>query len=127
MKEYQIQIKLVKYLKSKKLSKFRFFHVANQGIRSTKYKFLLSSMGLKGGCPDLILEFKGGHMVYVEIKAPKGVLSKSQRLWYNISSALKTPHYILKGEFSDISNQLYEIVRRHGKFIETQPKSEVVK
>ena len=92
MKEYQIQIKLVKYLKSKKLSKFRFFHVANQGIRSTKYKFLLSSMGLKSGCPDLILEFKGGHMVYVEIKTSKGVLSKSQKLWYNISSALKTPH-----------------------------------
>jgi len=115
MKEYQIQIKLVKYLKSKKLSKFRFFHVANQGIRSTKYKFLLSSMGLKGGCPDLILEFKGGHMVYVEIKAPKGVLSKSQRLWYNISSALKTPHYILKGEFNDLKNQIDSILTKHYK------------
>ena len=35
-------------------------------------------MGLKAGCPDLILEFKGGKIVYVEIKAIKGVLSKSQ-------------------------------------------------
>ena len=34
--EYQIQIKLINYLKTKKLSKFRFFHVPNQGVRSTK-------------------------------------------------------------------------------------------
>ena len=61
MKEYQFQIKIVNYLKSKKLSKLRFFHVSNQGIRSIKYKSILSKMGLKAGCPDLILEFKGGH------------------------------------------------------------------
>mgnify|MGYP000008529058 FL=1 len=113
MKEYQIQIKLVNYLKTKKLSKFRFFHVPNQGVRSTKYKFLLSSMGLKAGCPDLILEFKGGKIVYVEIKAIKGVLSKSQKLWYNISSSLKTPHYILKGEINDLKIQLNNIITKH--------------
>ena len=113
MKEYQIQIEIVKYLKKKKLSKFRFFHVPNQGARSNKYKFLLSSMGLKAGCPDLVLEFEGGRMVYVEIKAIKGVLSKSQKLWHNISSALKTPHYILKGEINDLFIQLNNIITKH--------------
>ena len=34
---------------------------------------------------------------------------------------------ILKGDFGDIKDELYSIVRKHGRFIETQPKSEVVK
>ena len=57
---------------------------------------LLAQMGMKSGCPDLILEFKGGKMVYIELKTQKGSLSKSQKLWQNVSNALKTPHYILK-------------------------------
>jgi hypothetical protein len=44
MKEYQIQIKIINYLKQKKLSKLRYFHIPNQGIRSFKYKMLLASM-----------------------------------------------------------------------------------
>ena len=47
MKEYQIQIKLINYLKQKKLSKLRFFHIPNQGVRSIKYKMLLAKMGMK--------------------------------------------------------------------------------
>jgi|TARA_R110002126_G_scaffold167311_1_gene315081 hypothetical protein len=113
MKEYQIQIKLVNYLKSKKLSKFRFFHIPNQGIRSIAYKMLLSSMGMKSGCPDLILEFKGGKIVYIEIKTAKGVLSKSQKLWLNTSNSLKTPHYILKGEINDLIIQLNNIINKY--------------
>ena len=115
MKEYQLQIKLVNYLKSKKLSKFRFFHIPNQGRRSLKYQFLLASMGLKAGCPDLILEFKGGRIVYIELKNTRGSLSKAQKLWQNVSNALKTPHYILKGEFNDLKIQLNNIITKHYK------------
>ena len=74
MKEYQIQIKLINYLKQKKLSKLRFFHIPNQGVRSIKYKMLLAQMGMKSGCPDLILEFKGGKMVYIELKTKNAFL-----------------------------------------------------
>ena len=48
MKEYQLQIKIVNYLKSKKLSKFRFFHVPNQGVRSVKHKLLLARVAISG-------------------------------------------------------------------------------
>lgn len=113
MKEYQIQIKLINYLKSKKLSKLRFFHIPNQGVRSMKYKMLLAQMGMKSGCPDLILEFKGGKIVYIELKTQKGSLSKSQKLWQNVSNALKTPHYILKGEINDLFIQLNNIITKH--------------
>tara|TARA_R110000751_G_scaffold215370_1_gene318886 strand:- start:38 stop:388 length:351 start_codon:yes stop_codon:yes gene_type:complete len=113
MKEYQIQIKLINYLKSKKLSKLRFFHIPNQGVRSIKYKMLLASMGMKSGCPDLILEFKGGKMVYIELKTKTGVLSKSQKLWHIQSNILKTPHYILKGDLKDLFIQLNSIITKH--------------
>tara|TARA_R110000782_G_scaffold90063_1_gene173075 strand:- start:23 stop:373 length:351 start_codon:yes stop_codon:yes gene_type:complete len=115
MKEYQIQIKLINHLKSRNLSKLRFYHIPNQGIRSVKYKMLLYSMGLKPGCPDLILEFKNGKIVYIELKTKTGTLSRSQKIWQMFSNILKTPHYILKGEINDLKKQLDEIITKHYK------------
>jgi len=115
MKEYQIQIKLINYLQDKNLSKLRFFHVPNQGIRTIKYKMLLASMGMKAGCPDLILEFKNGKIVYIELKTKTGTLSRSQKIWQMFSNILKTPHYILKGEINDLKEQLDDIITKHYK------------
>jgi hypothetical protein len=128
MKEYKIQIEVCKflfYLQDK--YQFRYFHVPNQGIRSISNKMLLIKMGMKPGCPDLIIEFPAGRIVYIELKSKTGKLSNTQLTWYENSAKLRTPHYILKGDFSDIKDDLYSIVRKYGKFIETQPKSEVVK
>ena len=114
MKEYQLQIKIINYLKSKKLSKLRYFHIPNQGVRSFKYKMLLAQMGMKSGCPDLILEFKNGKIVYIELKTIKGSLSKSQKLWQIVSNLLSTPHYIIKGEnFTSLKKQLDSILVKH--------------
>ena len=114
MKEYQLQIKIINYLKSKKLSKLRYFHIPNQGVRSFKYKILLTQMGMKSGCPDLILEFKNGKIVYIELKTIKGSLSKSQKLWQIVSNLLSTPHYIIKGEnFTSLKKQLDNILVKH--------------
>ena len=110
MKEYKTQIEVCKflyYLQDK--YQFRYFHIPN------------------GGCPDLILEFSAGRIIYIELKSKIGRLADSQKIWYENSVKLRTPHYILKGDFGDIKDELYSIVRKHGKFIETQPKSEVVK
>jgi hypothetical protein len=115
MKEYQIQVKLINYLKTKNLSKLRFFHVPNQGIRTIKYKMLLASMGMKAGCPDLILEFKNGKIVYIELKTKTGTLSRSQKIWQMFSGILKTPHYILKGEIDELKKQLDDIITKHYK------------
>ena len=128
MKEYKVQIEVCKflyYLQDK--YQFRFFHVPNEGNRTQKNKFLLVKMGLKSGCPDLIIEFPAGRIVYIELKSKNGRLSDTQKLWYENSAKLKTPHFILKGDFSEIKDDLYSIIRRYGKFIETQPKREVVK
>lgn len=113
MKEFQLQIKLVEYLKQKKLSRFRFYHVPNQGIRSIKYQSILTKMGLKSGCPDLILEFEGGKIVYLEIKTQTGTLSKAQKLWKNISDALKTPHYVIKGDLNCLKKEVDRVIAKH--------------
>ncbi len=113
MKEYQFQIRIVNYLKSKKLSKLRFFHVPNQGIRSIKYKSILSKMGLKAGCPDLILEFKGGRIVYLELKT-KSPLSTSQKLWKLTSKNLETPYYVIKyTNFLSVQKKIDEIISKY--------------
>jgi hypothetical protein len=112
VKEYQLQIKLIEFLKSKKLSRMRYFHVPNQGIRSFKYNTLLKRMGLKSGCPDLILEFSNGRIVYIELKSSKGTLSRNQRIWQNVSKTLKTPHFVLKGSFLDVQKKLNEIITK---------------
>ena len=128
MKEYIIQIEVCKflyYLQAK--YQFRFFHIPNEGKRTIQSRMILNKMGLKSGCPDLCIEFSGGRIVYIELKSSTGRLSNNQQLWYENSVKLKTPHFVLKGDFDTIKNQIYEIVRRHGRFIETQPKSEVVK
>jgi hypothetical protein len=128
MKEYKVQIEVCKFLRyMQDKYQFRYFHVPNEGNRTLKNKFLLAKMGLKSGCPDLIIEFPGGRIVYIELKSKTGRLSDNQILWYENSAKLKTPHYILKGDFSKIKDELYSIIRRYGKFIETQPKREVVK
>ena len=113
MKEYQFQIKIINYLKSKKLSKLRFYHVPNQGIRSIKYKSILSKMGLKAGCPDLILEFKGGRIVYLEWKT-KSALSTSQKLWKLTSKNLETPYYVIKySNFLSVQKKIDEIISKY--------------
>ena len=114
MKEYQIQIKIINYLKSKKLSKLRFFHVPNQGVRSIKYKSLLTKMGLKAGCPDLVLEFKNGRIVYIELKTKSGTLSVSQKLWKLTSISLNTPYYLIKyNNFLSVQKEIDEILKKH--------------
>ena len=70
-------------------------------------------MGMKSGCPDLILEFKGGRIVYIEIKANRGTLTRNQRIWQLNSRLLKTPHYILKGELNGLIKQLNIIITKH--------------
>ena len=115
MKEYSLQINLVKYLESKNLKNLRFFHVPNQGARTPRQKIFLYNLGLRSGCPDLVLEFKNGKIVYIELKTQKGTLFSSQKAWLEKSNQLKTPHYILKGEIESLKKQLDDILLKHYK------------
>ena len=98
MKESDIQIDVVNWLKSKQSEyRMRFFSIPNEGQRKVWFLNKLVRMGLKSGVPDLVIEFPQGRMVYLEIKAEKGKLSETQQNWLKVSNVFKTPHYIIKG------------------------------
>ena len=98
MKESDIQIDVVNWLKSKQSDyRMRFFSIPNEGQRKVWFLNKLVRMGLKSGVPDLVIEFPQGRMVYLEIKAEKGKLSETQQKWLKVSNVFKTPHYIIKG------------------------------
>ena len=98
MKESDIQIDVVNWLKSKQSEyRMKFFSIPNEGQRKVWFLNKLVRMGLKSGVPDLVIEFPQGRMVYLEIKAEKGKLSETQQNWLKVSNVFKTPHYIIKG------------------------------
>ena len=98
MKESDIQIEVVEWLKSKQSEyRMRFFSIPNEGQRKVWFLNKLVKMGLKSGVPDLVIEFPQGRMVYLEIKAEKGRLSETQQNWLKVSKVFHTPHYVLYG------------------------------
>ena len=108
MKESDIQIDVVNWLKSKQSDyRMRFFSIPNEGQRKVWFLNKLVRMGLKSGVPDLVIEFPQGRMVYLEIKAEKGKLSETQQNWLKVSNLFHTPHYVLYGSL-ELNKSLLE-------------------
>jgi len=114
IKEADIQIACNDYLilLSKKYN-FRHFHVPNEGKRSIWLHNRMKRMGLKSGCPDIIIEYPEGRILYVELKTKKGRLSDNQKLWAVQSKALGTPHFIVQGGLNECIEQLRGIIEKH--------------
>tara|TARA_R110002012_G_C11463516_1_gene593108 strand:+ start:204 stop:434 length:231 start_codon:yes stop_codon:yes gene_type:complete len=70
-------------------------------------------MGLKSGCPDLIIEYPEGKILYIELKTKKGRLSDSQKLWAVQSKALGTPHFIVQGGLNECIEQVRRIIEKY--------------
>ena len=65
------------------------YHIPNERICSPKYGKLLKLAGVKAGVPDLCLPVAraGFHGLYLEMKAPEGRLSASQKEWLTLLTA----------------------------------------
>ena len=113
-KEADIQIACNDYLNylAKRYS-FRHFHVPNEGKRSIYLHAKMKKMGLKSGCPDIIVEYPQGKLLYIELKAPKGRLSPNQKLWAVQSKVLETPHFVVQGEIEECIEQVRRIVEKY--------------
>jgi predicted oxidoreductase len=63
-----------------------YFHVPNEGNRSISYAMRMKRLGLKAGIPDLIIvkPHPDGRHIAIEMKAPGGRLSESQKTWHSI-------------------------------------------
>ena len=92
---------------------FRHFHVPNEGKRSMFLHNHMKRMGLKSGCPDLIIEYPKGRIMYVELKTKNGRLTPAQKLWAVQSSVYETPHYIVKGNIDECLNELKDIIEKN--------------
>ena len=92
---------------------FRHYHIANEGKRSVNYRFKLKKMGFRAGAPDLVIEYPDGKLLYVELKNEKGQLSNAQKLWKVQSSALNTPHFIIKGNIKSCLEDLASIIDKY--------------
>lgn len=92
---------------------FRHFHVPNEGKRSIWLHNKMKRMGLKSGCPDIIIEYPEGKLLYIELKTKKGRLSNAQKLWAVQSETLGTPHFIVQGDLNECINQVGRIVEKY--------------
>tara|TARA_R100000278_G_C5390900_1_gene136052 strand:- start:1 stop:378 length:378 start_codon:yes stop_codon:yes gene_type:complete len=92
---------------------FRHFHVPNEGKRSIWLHNRMKRMGLKSGCPDIIIEYPQGKILYIELKTKKGRLSDSQKLWAVQSESLGTPHFIVQGGLNECIEQVRGIVEKY--------------
>ncbi len=92
---------------------FRHFHVPNEGKRSIWLHNRMKRMGLKSGCPDIIIEYPKGKILYIELKTKKGRLSDSQKLWAVQSESLGTPHFIVQGGLNECIEQVRGIVEKY--------------
>ena len=92
---------------------FCHFHVPNEGKRSISYHAKMKKMGLRSGCPDIIVEYPQGRVLYIELKTKKGRLSDNQKLWAVQSKALGTPHFVVKGGLTECLDQIKEIIEKN--------------
>jgi len=77
--EQTLQIAVVKHLNARSEPGVFWFHCPNGGKKSPQMGAIHKALGVVPGVPDLII-LKGGKMYGLELKAPGGRLSDSQRL-----------------------------------------------
>jgi hypothetical protein len=75
--EHKFQVALVKTLRAMKPVPL-FFAIPNAGKMHVRHRMNLLAEGLLPGAPDLSFPLPGGRTGYLELKAPKGVLSETQ-------------------------------------------------
>ena len=61
--------------------KLRFFHVPNGGARSRTEGAIFKALGVRAGVPDLVILPAYGDACFVELKAGKGRLTRTQEDW----------------------------------------------
>ena len=100
----------------------------NEGKRKPQYQIKLKKMGLRKGCPDFVIEYPKGKLIYVELKNEHGKLSDSQKLWKVQSIHLSTPHFIIKGGIKKCLEELSAIIinyvpsRKNSKHLHTNTR-----
>ena len=96
--EHQLQKAVVQYLALLEATgKLFFFAIPNQGNRSRAAAQMMKSQGLRAGIYDLaIIKLPEGTYHALEIKAPKGSLSRTQKGWREFFEKHNIPFAVCK-------------------------------
>jgi hypothetical protein len=76
--EDDLQRAVVEYLRWALPDDALAFHIPNGGLRHKRAAARLAGLGLRAGMPDLCVVWRG-LVLFIELKAPRGVLSAVQR------------------------------------------------
>lgn len=81
--EHELQKACVVWLElMRRMGKLSYFAVPNGGKRGKREAWRLKEGGVRAGVPDLVLCFKGGATIFVELKAKNGYLSPIQKMFH---------------------------------------------
>lgn len=93
---------------------FIWFHVPNEGKRTKAYGAKLKRMGMRAGVPDIVMVFKKGKTVFVELKTAKGKLSKGQNQFKKDCKKNKISYIVSKSDnVADHLNLLEKLIKKH--------------
>lgn len=119
--EQHIHIGIVHHFRelARDLRTFWLFHCYNGGLRQSKrHASLLKALGVYAGVPDLIFLIKGGRVIFIEIKAKGGYLSKRQKSFIRMLENFAFPVYVVKAiDQEDGINQVRGILISNGVFL----------
>jgi hypothetical protein len=113
MNENQIQTEIVNYYKYKYSSNKHccIFSVPNGGNRNAREAASLKRTGVLAGVSDLII-LHYTKVLFVEVKTPKGVQSKSQKYFQKIIDEIGHIYFIVKS-LEEFILKLDEIQKKH--------------
>lgn len=82
--EQQLQKACVIWLElQRRAGRLTYFHVPNGTYKSKRTAWIMKEQGLRPGVPDLVICFKGGRTIFVELKAAKGgKVSEAQKMFH---------------------------------------------
>ena len=116
--EHEIQCGIVQWARLQKPPLYLLHAIPNGGQRHILVAVKLKAEGLLAGIPDLFLPVaaQGFHGLYIEVKKPKGVLSKSQKTIFPLLEKQGYAVRIVRSEQEGIDTiRLYAGLKEKGK------------
>lgn len=86
--EHRIQAELIDYLYIAGRRDLHWFAIPNGGHRHIRQGEALKAEGVRRGTPDLCFMLPNGRVGWLEMKAPKGSLSKEQKAFRDLAQTL---------------------------------------
>lgn len=94
MKEDRIHASVVEYLRLA-LPYCKVWHTPNGELRDKRTAAKLKWLGVLPGVPDILILAPGGVLYQIEVKAPGGALSASQKAWRDWCDASLAPFAVV--------------------------------